>query len=131
MPPSARNAGFSFASASAVLSGRKPSSRATVFAFLRTRRLVTTRVRVEAPGYTDVRLDVTVVRDDRSPASREEVLNAIRRYEGAIILVTHDEGAVEALEPDRVLILPMTSRVTASSICAGWMLFPELPGYGR
>jgi ATPase subunit of ABC transporter with duplicated ATPase domains len=40
------------------------------------------------------------------PASREEVLNAIRRYEGAIILVTHDEGAVLALEPDRVLILP-------------------------
>jgi ATPase subunit of ABC transporter with duplicated ATPase domains len=40
------------------------------------------------------------------PASREEVLGAIRRYEGAIILVTHDEGAVEALEPDRVLILP-------------------------
>ncbi|HJQ04712.1 MAG TPA: ABC-F family ATP-binding cassette domain-containing protein [Nocardioides sp.] len=40
------------------------------------------------------------------PASREEVLNAIRRYEGAIILVTHDEGAVTALEPDRVLILP-------------------------
>jgi ATPase subunit of ABC transporter with duplicated ATPase domains len=40
------------------------------------------------------------------PASREEVLNAIRAYEGAIILVTHDEGAVQALEPDRVLILP-------------------------
>ncbi|MBO0841935.1 MAG: ABC-F family ATP-binding cassette domain-containing protein [Nocardioides sp.] len=40
------------------------------------------------------------------PASREEVLNAIRRYEGSIILVTHDEGAVQALEPDRVLILP-------------------------
>jgi ATPase subunit of ABC transporter with duplicated ATPase domains len=40
------------------------------------------------------------------PASREEVLNAIRMYEGAIILVTHDEGAVRALEPDRVLILP-------------------------
>ncbi|MFT4287671.1 ABC-F family ATP-binding cassette domain-containing protein [Nocardioides sp.] len=40
------------------------------------------------------------------PASREEVLNAIRRYEGAIVLVTHDEGAVQALEPDRVLILP-------------------------
>jgi ATPase subunit of ABC transporter with duplicated ATPase domains len=40
------------------------------------------------------------------PASREEVLAAIRSYEGAIILVTHDEGAVEALEPDRVLILP-------------------------
>ena len=40
------------------------------------------------------------------PASREEVLAAIRSYEGAIILVTHDEGAVHALEPDRVLILP-------------------------
>jgi len=40
------------------------------------------------------------------PASREEVLNAIRTYQGAIILVTHDEGAVTALEPDRVLILP-------------------------
>ena len=40
------------------------------------------------------------------PASREEVLNAIRAYEGAIVLVTHDEGAVHALEPDRVLILP-------------------------
>ena len=40
------------------------------------------------------------------PASREEVLAAIREYAGAIILVTHDEGAVRALEPDRVLILP-------------------------
>ena len=40
------------------------------------------------------------------PASREEVLGAIRTYQGAIILVTHDEGAVAALEPDRVLILP-------------------------
>ena len=40
------------------------------------------------------------------PASREEVLGAIRTYEGAIVLVTHDEGAVGALEPDRVLILP-------------------------
>ncbi|MGY2703432.1 MULTISPECIES: ABC-F family ATP-binding cassette domain-containing protein [unclassified Nocardioides] len=40
------------------------------------------------------------------PASREEVLAAIRSYEGAIVLVTHDEGAVMALEPDRVLILP-------------------------
>lgn len=40
------------------------------------------------------------------PASREEVLGAIRNYEGAIILVSHDEGAVLALEPDRVLLLP-------------------------
>jgi ATPase subunit of ABC transporter with duplicated ATPase domains len=40
------------------------------------------------------------------PASREEVLAAIRSYQGAIVLVTHDEGAVRALSPDRVLILP-------------------------
>ncbi|MFL6062497.1 MAG: ABC-F family ATP-binding cassette domain-containing protein [Marmoricola sp.] len=40
------------------------------------------------------------------PASREEVLTAIRSYAGAIVLVTHDEGAVQALEPDRVLLLP-------------------------
>jgi ATPase subunit of ABC transporter with duplicated ATPase domains len=40
------------------------------------------------------------------PASREEVLGAIRAYQGAIVLVTHDEGAVRALAPDRVLILP-------------------------
>jgi ATPase subunit of ABC transporter with duplicated ATPase domains len=40
------------------------------------------------------------------PASRAEVLAAIRRYAGAIVLVTHDEGAVAALDPDRVLLLP-------------------------
>ncbi|NLC97954.1 MAG: ABC-F family ATP-binding cassette domain-containing protein [Actinomycetales bacterium] len=40
------------------------------------------------------------------PASRAEVLDAIKRYEGAIILVSHDEGAVRALDPDRVLLLP-------------------------
>jgi ATPase subunit of ABC transporter with duplicated ATPase domains len=40
------------------------------------------------------------------PASREEVLNALRSYEGAIVLVTHDEGAVDALDPERVLLLP-------------------------
>ena len=40
------------------------------------------------------------------PASREEVLGALRSYEGAIVLVTHDEGAVDALDPERVLLLP-------------------------
>lgn len=40
------------------------------------------------------------------PASREEVLRAIRAYQGAIILVTHDAGAVQALDPDKVIILP-------------------------
>ncbi|HWG63199.1 MAG TPA: ABC-F family ATP-binding cassette domain-containing protein [Streptosporangiaceae bacterium] len=40
------------------------------------------------------------------PASRTEILNGLRRYQGAIVLVTHDEGAVEALEPERVILLP-------------------------
>ena len=40
------------------------------------------------------------------PASREEILGALARYEGAVVLVTHDPGAVAALAPERVLILP-------------------------
>jgi ATPase subunit of ABC transporter with duplicated ATPase domains len=40
------------------------------------------------------------------PASRAEVLGALRAYRGAIVLVTHDEGAVEALSPERVIVLP-------------------------
>jgi ATPase subunit of ABC transporter with duplicated ATPase domains len=40
------------------------------------------------------------------PASREQVLDAIARYPGAIVLVTHDPGAVSALKPDRAILLP-------------------------
>ncbi|UZN05020.1 ABC-F family ATP-binding cassette domain-containing protein [Cellulomonas sp. S1-8] len=40
------------------------------------------------------------------PASREEILAALRGYQGAVVLVSHDEGAVAALEPERVLLLP-------------------------
>jgi len=40
------------------------------------------------------------------PASREEILGALAGYAGAVVLVSHDEGAVEALNPERVLILP-------------------------
>ncbi len=40
------------------------------------------------------------------PLSRDEILSALRRYRGAIVLVTHDEGAVEALAPERVILLP-------------------------
>jgi ATPase subunit of ABC transporter with duplicated ATPase domains len=40
------------------------------------------------------------------PASRAEILAALRRYQGAIVLVTHDEGAVDALQPERVVLLP-------------------------
>jgi ATPase subunit of ABC transporter with duplicated ATPase domains len=40
------------------------------------------------------------------PISREQVLDAIARYPGAIVLVTHDAGAVQALKPDRAILLP-------------------------
>ena len=40
------------------------------------------------------------------PASREEILGALTEYQGAVILVSHDPGAVEALKPERVLLLP-------------------------
>jgi ATPase subunit of ABC transporter with duplicated ATPase domains len=40
------------------------------------------------------------------PISREQVLDAIARYPGAIVLVTHDPGAVTALKPDRAILLP-------------------------
>jgi ATPase subunit of ABC transporter with duplicated ATPase domains len=40
------------------------------------------------------------------PASREEILGALNSFSGAVVLVSHDEGAVRALNADRVLILP-------------------------
>ncbi|MGG5172576.1 ABC-F family ATP-binding cassette domain-containing protein [Pseudarthrobacter sp. J1738] len=40
------------------------------------------------------------------PASRAEILGALRNYSGAVVLVSHDEGAVEALNPERVVLLP-------------------------
>ena len=40
------------------------------------------------------------------PMSREQVLDALRIYKGAVVLVTHDPGAVRALEPERVIVLP-------------------------
>jgi ATPase subunit of ABC transporter with duplicated ATPase domains len=40
------------------------------------------------------------------PASRAEILDALRTYAGAVVLVTHDEGAVEALTPERLILLP-------------------------
>ncbi|HEV7192479.1 MAG TPA: ABC-F family ATP-binding cassette domain-containing protein [Jatrophihabitantaceae bacterium] len=40
------------------------------------------------------------------PVSRQQVLDALRTYAGAIVLVTHDEGAVDALAPEKVILLP-------------------------
>jgi ATPase subunit of ABC transporter with duplicated ATPase domains len=40
------------------------------------------------------------------PASREEILGALRSYAGAVVLVTHDESAVQALRPERLILLP-------------------------
>ncbi|MGO1809040.1 MAG: ABC-F family ATP-binding cassette domain-containing protein [Canibacter sp.] len=40
------------------------------------------------------------------PASREEILGALSTYSGAVVLVSHDPGAVESLHPERVLVMP-------------------------
>lgn len=40
------------------------------------------------------------------PASRLRVLEALHRFTGAVVLVTHDQGAAEALRPERVILLP-------------------------
>ncbi len=40
------------------------------------------------------------------PASREEILGALHTFAGAVVLVTHDEGAVDALQPERIILLP-------------------------
>ena len=40
------------------------------------------------------------------PASRAEILGALSNYSGAVVMVSHDEGAVSALNPERVVLLP-------------------------
>jgi ATPase subunit of ABC transporter with duplicated ATPase domains len=40
------------------------------------------------------------------PVCREEILRAIATFSSAVVLVSHDVGAVTTLNPERVLILP-------------------------
>jgi hypothetical protein len=54
--------------------------RQQVFAFLRKRRLITTRVRIIGPDYTCVRIVVTVVRDFSGRVSSQKVEEAIRTF---------------------------------------------------
>ncbi|MFC7374352.1 ABC-F family ATP-binding cassette domain-containing protein [Brachybacterium sp. GCM10030267] len=40
------------------------------------------------------------------PASRAEILGALAAFEGSVVLISHDPGAVSALSPERVLMMP-------------------------
>ncbi|TDP92139.1 ABC-F family ATP-binding cassette domain-containing protein [Labedaea rhizosphaerae] len=67
------------------------------------------KTRLALAGLVSSRANVLLLDEPTNnldPASREQVLDALRRYEGAVVLVTHDPGAVEALEPERVILLP-------------------------
>ncbi|MCG5106492.1 ATP-binding cassette domain-containing protein [Candidatus Saccharibacteria bacterium] len=67
------------------------------------------RTRIALAAVFASRYDVVLLDEPTNnldPASREEILNALKAYQGAIVMVSHDEGAVEALDPERVLLLP-------------------------
>lgn len=40
------------------------------------------------------------------PQAKQALLDALRQYAGTLILVSHDTGFVEALAPDRVILMP-------------------------
>ena len=66
------------------------------------RRLQLTRLLMDSPNV--LLLDEPT--NNLDPASREEILGALTEYQGAVIMVSHDEGAVQALKPERVILLP-------------------------
>ncbi|QGU07454.1 putative ABC transporter ATP-binding protein YheS [Corynebacterium occultum] len=67
------------------------------------------KTRLALAGLVSSRANVLLLDEPTNnldPQSREQVLDAIRTYTGAVVLVTHDPGAVKALEPERVIVLP-------------------------
>ncbi|MFI6503823.1 ABC-F family ATP-binding cassette domain-containing protein [Nonomuraea typhae] len=67
------------------------------------------KTRLALAGLVSSRANVLLLDEPTNnldPASRAEVLAAVGGYRGAVVMVTHDEEAVEALRPDRVLVLP-------------------------
>lgn len=40
------------------------------------------------------------------PQAKEALLAALRQYSGTLLLVSHDTGFVESLQPDRVILMP-------------------------
>ena len=67
------------------------------------------KTRLALAGLVSSRANVLLLDEPTNnldPQSREQVLDALRTYKGAVVLVTHDPGAVKALEPERVIVLP-------------------------
>ncbi|GAA0645256.1 ABC-F family ATP-binding cassette domain-containing protein [Kutzneria viridogrisea] len=67
------------------------------------------KTRLALAGLVSSRANVLLLDEPTNnldPASRNEVLAAIGGYRGAVVLVSHDPGAIEALRPQRVLLLP-------------------------
>ncbi|MGW4796562.1 ATP-binding cassette domain-containing protein, partial [Nonomuraea sp. NPDC004297] len=67
------------------------------------------KTRLALAGLVSSRANVLLLDEPTNnldPASRAEVLAAVAAYQGAMVMVTHDQEAVEALRPERVLLLP-------------------------
>ncbi|MEV0819729.1 ABC-F family ATP-binding cassette domain-containing protein [Nonomuraea rubra] len=67
------------------------------------------KTRLALAGLVSSRANVLLLDEPTNnldPASKAEVLAAVEAYQGAMVMVTHDQEAVEALRPERVLLLP-------------------------